>query len=231
MNYAGGKHYIAKDIVPIILANRQPGQWFIEPFCGAVNITIKVPGNRIANDSHYYLIKMWKAVQNGWIPPQHLSELLYKQIKQYPDRYLPELVSFAGFACSYGAIWFGSYSTYKKGKREIRYAKNSILKKAKHLDGVIFTNMDYRQLFTPENSLIYCDPPYERANNSLYTGVDKFNNSTFWQWCRDKSKDHTIFVSEYTAPDDFECIWEKEYDAQYTRSKVKNIERLFRCVP
>ena len=44
---------------------------------------------------------------------------------------------------------------------------------------------------------------------------DYFNNEIeevreFWDWCRNKSKTHKVYVSEYTAPDDFESILEFE---------------------
>ena len=41
--------------------------------------------------------------------------------------------------------------------------------------------------------------------------VEAFDYDTFWDWCRDVSKDNYIFVSEYSAPDDFECVWSKEH--------------------
>ena len=36
MQYLGGKTRIAKEILPIILADRKEGQYFVEPFCGGV---------------------------------------------------------------------------------------------------------------------------------------------------------------------------------------------------
>lgn len=51
MRYLGSKARIAKEILPIILADRKEGQYFVEPFCGGCNVTASVPGNRIANDS------------------------------------------------------------------------------------------------------------------------------------------------------------------------------------
>lgn len=51
MRYMGSKARIAKEILPLILADRKEGQYFVEPFCGGCNVTDKVSGNRIANDS------------------------------------------------------------------------------------------------------------------------------------------------------------------------------------
>lgn len=41
MNYLGGKIRIAKEILPIILADRKEGQYFVEPFCGGCNVIDK----------------------------------------------------------------------------------------------------------------------------------------------------------------------------------------------
>lgn len=60
MQYLGGKTRIAKEILPIILADRKEGQYFVEPFCGGCNVTDNVLGNRIANDYNEYLIAMFR---------------------------------------------------------------------------------------------------------------------------------------------------------------------------
>jgi len=43
------------------------------------------------------------------------------------------------------------------------------------------------------------------------------------------SKEHSMFISEYTAPDDFECVWSKRVNntlVKNTGSK-KGVEKLF----
>ena len=79
----------------------------------------------------------------------------------------------------------------------------------------------------PDNSIIYCDPPYK--NTTAYK-TNSFDHDKFWQWVRNKTNDgHTVFVSEYTAPNDFECVWQKEIVSSLTKntgSKI-GIEKLF----
>jgi len=62
-------------------------------------------------------------------------------------------------------------------------------------------------------------------------------SDTFWEVCRNWSKQgHIVFVSEYTAPDDFECVWSKEISASANNS-IKNgqclkaVEKLFKFSP
>ena len=78
MQYLGSKNKIAKHLLPIILKNRKPEQYYVEPFMGGGNMIDKVDGLRIGNDINYYLIEMWKSLQKGWIPPDVVTEEEYK---------------------------------------------------------------------------------------------------------------------------------------------------------
>ena len=81
----GSKRRIAKDILPIILENRKPDQWYVEPFCGGCNMIELVNGNRIANDYNEYVAEMWNALVNkNWQPPtekRRSNTMILKQIK------------------------------------------------------------------------------------------------------------------------------------------------------
>ena len=74
------------------------------------------------------------------------------------------------------------------------------------LKDVVFLNEDYTSLAIPTESVVYCDPPY--ADTTGYK--DSFDSSRLWDWVREISKNNTVYVSEYNAPADFECIWEKQ---------------------
>ena len=74
----------------------------------------------------------------------------------------------------------------------------------------------------------------KKSCDALEYEKDDFNHAKFWQWCRDMAKKgHTIFVSEYNAPEDFECVWEKELKSSLSANgksggnKVST-ERLFK---
>ena len=49
MVYMGSKRRIAKHIIPIMIADRKPDQYWIEPFVGGGNVIDKITGNRIDN--------------------------------------------------------------------------------------------------------------------------------------------------------------------------------------
>ena len=58
MKYMGSKARFTKEILSIVLKNRKPDQWYVEPFAGGMNVICEVQGKRIANDLHFYLIAM-----------------------------------------------------------------------------------------------------------------------------------------------------------------------------
>ena len=229
MKYMGSKNRFAKELLPIILKDRTKGQYYVEPFAGGMNMIDKVEGNRIANDIHTELIKMWKAlVYENWQPPIFVNEQYYNDVKIAPDVFDDEEVAYIGFN-SYGGKDFRGYRRDNTGKRDYwKEHYNNIMKQVPKLKGIKFTNYSFTDLEIPKNSIIYCDPPYKGTEQYK----DKFNHSLFWDWVRTQSKQgHKVFISEYNAPTDFICIWEKKHktimaNGEITKSK-DSTERLF----
>jgi DNA adenine methylase len=226
MIYQGSKNKIAKYILPIMLEERKEGQAWVEPFVGGANLIDKVSGERFGNDSNIYLISLLKAVQNGWVPPTTVSKEDYYAIKSNPENYSTELYAFVAFLCSFGGKFWGGYASNKINTNYADTGSRVITKQAQNLSGIIFTATCYSKMLIPPNSLIYCDPPYQGK-----TGYkNKFNNKEFWEWARIMTvKGHTVFVSEYNAPDDFECIIEIDHKSVMNKNKPKKTkEKLFR---
>lgn len=226
MQYMGSKARHAKELLPIILKDRGPGQWYVEPFVGGANMIDKVCGNRIGNDLNEYLICLLKAVSEGWVPPSSVTEDEYKEAKI--SKKIDPRTAFIGFLCSFGSKFFGGYARNKIGTNYAKTGHNSLVKQAPNLKGIKFTNVSYKEMLIPEKSIIYCDPPYF-GTTGYSTGL--FCHIEFWDWCRERVKDgHRVFVSEYVAPEDFVCVWEKNVTANFdsNRSKaVPKIEKLF----
>lgn len=224
MQYQGSKNKIAKKLLPILLKNRQEGQWFVEPFCGSCSIIEKVEGNRIANDNNYYLIDLFTKIQQNYELPETITKEQYHHIKVNKSEYDNALVAFVGFGCSFGGSWFNGYASNKKEENYALIAKNSLLKQKEKLVGINFSSVSYNSLLIPNNSIIYCDPPYENTKKYL----NGFNHKEFWQWCRDMSKYHIIYISEYTAPEDFKVVLEIEH-IKYTNKNTPKvtIEKLY----
>lgn len=230
MKYMGSKNRHSKELLSIILKDRKPYQWYVEPFVGGFNTVDKVEGNRIANDIHFYLIELFRAIQWGWIPPSNTSEEEYQHIRKNKQNYPPYLVGFVGFGCSYSGKWFGGYARGNtndgRPRNYCNESKRNILKQAKNIKDILIYNKSYYDLYIPPNSIIYCDPPYEGVTQYK----DTFNHKEFWEWCRKKTiEGHTVFISEYNAPLNFECVWTKKVNntlVKNTGSK-QGIEKLF----
>lgn len=229
MKYMGSKNRIAKHILPIILKDRKEGQFIVDAFAGGMNLIDKVAGNRIANDIHYELIAMFRAlVYENWTPPKFVNEQYYNDVKIAPDAFEPEEVAYIGFN-SYGGKFFRGYRRDNSGNRDYwREHYSNIMKQIPNLDGVIFMNESYNNLEIPSNSIIYCDPPY-LGTESYSENIDY---CVFWDWCRKmKSDGHSVFVSEYNAPEDFTCVWKKEVNSSLSngnaKNKLKAVEKLF----
>lgn len=241
MKYMGSKARFAKDILPIILKDRKPNQFYVEPFAGGMNMIDKVTGNRIANDNNKYLIALWKGLQTNKIRPTEISKEFYSDVRDCFNgknyKYDDFTVGWVGFMGSANGRFFeGGYSGKSNTKigtvRDyIAESIRNIQKQIPNLQDVEFRCNDYRELEIPKNSIVYCDIPYEGTKQ--YSTSKGFNHSQFWDWVRDKSKEgHQVFVSEYKAPEDFVCVWEKEAKSSLKANSViggnkKSIEKLF----
>lgn len=243
MKYMGSKARIVKDILPIILSERNPNQWYFEPFAGGMNVICEVDGKRIANDKNEYLIEMWKGLQKGNKYPTEISKDLYDYARGVfrgteEETLEKDLVGWIGWMASANGRFFdGGYSGISSTKigterNYIQEAINNINKQLKNIDGIIFTSKCYTDFELKEPCLIYCDPPYQGTKQ--YSSSKDFNHDLFWNWCRQmKNIGHTVFVSEYNAPDDFNCVWQKELssslraNSEISGSK-KSIEKLFK---
>ena len=225
MKYMGSKRRYARELLPIILEGRQNSQHYVEPFVGGFNMIDKVQGRRIASDKNKYLISLFVAIQSGWEPPSQVEESLYLNIKNNKDDFPEHLVGFIGFGCSYGGKWFGGFAR-GDGRNYADESKRNLMRQAEFIKGITIVNTSYDHLHIPEDSIIYCDPPYEGT-----TGYgDEFNHKGFWAWCEEKAiSGNTVFVSEYNAPTNWIEVWSKKVFNSLdkdTGSKT-GIEKLF----
>lgn len=147
-------------------------------------------------------------MQKGWIPPEHISEEEYKHIKSNKDENIP-LAGFVGFGSSFGGKWFGGYARCKtKDRNYTGEAKNSNLKIIENCKDVEFLNLDYRDVFIPDGSIVYCDIPYKGVTQYSVKECGKFNHEEFYKWCLENKDKFQIYISEYkdNAPDGFEIV-------------------------
>lgn len=232
MKYVGSKNRIAKYILPIILKNRgfKP---YIEPFVGGGNTIDKVEGVRLGYDVNKYTVEALISIRDSIeLLPKNSHEFTeedYKRLRlddTYPYK------GYAGFAFSYGGKWMGGWRRDRESKRDyVNEAYRNALKQHPKLQGVSLNVSDYSDILLDTPSVVYCDPPYKGTTKYA---TSNFNYPKFWSWCRALSKEgHTLFISEYEAPDDFLCLFNKQQTSsltQNTGSKI-GVERLFTYEP
>lgn len=240
MKYMGSKSRIVKDIIPIIQKYIDDNEItsYIEPFCGGANVIDKIKCKyRIGADINPYLIALLKRVQNKERLYDEVPKELYNKVR---TSYNNKDGAFAdweygniGFLASYNGRFFdggyakSGYEKLKNGNQRYREyyreAKDNIL--SQNFDNIIFINDDYKNL-EANNSLIYCDPPYE--NQKQYANSLNFDYSEFWNYMRIWSKNNIVIISELNAPNDFECIWEKSVSRSIkSTDKSRDTEKLF----
>lgn len=248
MRYMGGKSRISKQISEVInnavygrevqsvqtdsrnyqSCNDLRGQrTFVSLFCGSCSIEAKIKADvKILNDIHPYLIAMWKGLQDGWRPPSIITKDEYYYVKDHKEEN-PALTGFVGFGCSFGGKWFGGLASNKKGDNYCTRAERSLLKDFEGVKDATFLCMNYKDVIVPNGSVVYCDPPY--CNTTGYT-TGNFNHEEFWEYMRELSQRCTVFISEQTAPEDFEPIWQQEVKRTLDYNKDNNfnkVEKLF----
>lgn len=226
MQYLGGKSRISREISAVInevsrwkikdstrvITNNieiQRGGTFVSLFCGSCSVESKIEGynRKICNDKHEYLIALLNGVKNGYNLPEQITETQYRYIKEHKDE--DKILSgFVGFGCSFGGKWFGGYARNKTNTNYALQSKKSLLKDMSKLMNAEFICKDYRDVELPIGCVVYADPPY---NNTTGYGKEKFDSDTFWNYMRQISKEHLVFISEQNAPIDFTAIWKKPF--------------------
>jgi DNA adenine methylase len=240
MKYMGSKSRIAKYIVPIIHQRISDYNLkiYVEPFCGGCNVIDKVDcETKIACDKQKYLIALYQNMCNISQLPDFVTKEHYNEVKtsylqkdgKFPDWYIGAV----GFFASYNGKFFeGGYAGIahtKIGTTRNYYdeAKRNLEKQIDNLKDIKFVCGDYRNTCSHfEDALIYCDPPYKNTTN--YSSGFDFNHDEFWDWCREMSERNVVLISEQSARDDFECIWEMPLKRTMDNKKRLNcIEKLF----
>lgn len=229
----GSKSRISKQVAPIIqrYIDENKIKKYIEPFVGGSNMIEHIKCNeKYGYDNNEYLIEFWKQIQNGWNPLEviDMSKDFYTEVKDNKEKFPKQIVALCGFCATYNAKWFGGYAgiVHTKIGTDRNYydeAVRNVLKQAENIKDVFYDCVDYKSIDV-KNAVIYCDPPY--ANTTKYK--DDFNHEEYWNWVRKMSKNNIVLCSEYNAPDDFDCIWNKELTTTLDKnSRSKAVEKLF----
>ena len=117
----------------------------------------------------------------------------------------------------------------ERTKRTKLIANNNIVN---NLPAINTSSVDYRLLDIPNDSLIFCDPPYK--DSTVKYNDQKFNYEEFYDWCLEKAKNNQVLVTEYNIDHPhFHLIGEKgrQISLNGQGSKGIKIERLYKVIP
>lgn len=240
MIYQGSKAKLRKYIVPILqdCIDKNNVDTYIEPFVGGANIIDHISCRyRIGSDINKELIALLDYMQeNPTLSdfPEECSFEHYAECREdrkrtkrkFPVWYTAGI----GYFASYGGRYFdGGYGRDTKGGSPI-YGKRlaHAREQAPLLKGIIFWDWSYTVFKDYENCVFYLDPPYKGTKS--YNGKNDFDYEKFYDFCRELSKKNYVFISEYTMPPDFKCIWSKERKVlQKSNRKAADtaVEKLF----
>jgi len=240
MVYMGSKSKYTKYIVPILQKeiDERGANTYIECFVGGANVIDKIKcQNRIGYDRSDTLIALLNLAEKDFsrVLKDGNRELWDKGKGYVKDGVMPEDMSLADI----GAMeFFASFSNggfprgYAKnadGRNYFKEAYRNMEAQAPQLKGITFEYQNYDELIIPKGAVIYLDPPYAGTKPYGYKCQGRMDYTHFWDWVREISKDNYVFISEQSAPDDFESIW--TLDVKRTTNKENNFkatEHLFK---
>lgn len=215
--YQGGKTRLGRRIHDVIVEIESDiygdeKMVYFEPFVGMAGVLTHFGKDKnrpkiYACDANKDIILMWKALQKGWIPPLECTQDHYDKLKASTKHSAER--GFIGTVASWGGIFFHAYRLkYKCNRNYLQEGSNGLMKILPTIRDVKFYKADTYNSFTPEDLLIYADPPYKGNmlgdSSSLF---QKFDHENFWNTMREWSESNLVIISESSAPEDFICIW------------------------
>lgn len=237
MVYLGSKAQIADWLIPIlnkIILDYNITEYF-EPFVGGANVIDKIKcERRVGNDKNKPLIALLETARDNFdiIPKDgnkewfDLARAIYtgKSTEKMDDYLIGAIGWLAGYS---GKGLVGSYANDSGTRHYYTERYNNLKAQAPNLQGIEFICNDYQKLEIPDNSLIYCDPPYQGTTGYGYAWERSFDYDIYWDWIREKSKNCYVICSEEAFPSDFIIIamQNKKRTVAQTNRQIK-VEKL-----
>jgi len=226
MRYLGGKVRQAKRITECVqgIARTLGRKHYREPFVGGGSIFAEACGRyerSIATDVQEDLIRLWQAVADGWLPPQHMDRETYEQLRHSEDP--SALRAWAAFAVSFNGKRWAGYGPSAAGRDYVAESFRSTVRKgaAFRAAGANFECLSFETITPTDQEIVYCDPPYEDT-----TGYGcGFDHATFWAWAEHHSRRGVpIVVSEYRAPEGWVVIdsWSRAATVDATKTTTRS---------
>lgn len=161
---------------------------------------IKDKENKTIDDHLKLLINSFGNNNKDYLYSKKISDTKYNLAKEIIEKH----------DCFYG---YKQTKTFKdvsrSGKKLLRLQQLERLVQVENIKitpSIDIQNKDYKEFSDIKDSIIYLDPPYEKARKKY-----KHNNldyKEFYSWCKSMSKDNIVLISGYNMPEDFEVVYE-----------------------
>ena len=117
-------------------------------------------------------------------------------------------------------------SCHVKRPNKSRPVELESLERLQSLERLERLEMSYDKVSIPDNSTVYCDIPY-KGTDKYGKNKSEFDHDRFFEWCRNMP--FPVYISEYTAPDDFIPIWGKKVFSTFsaTSNSCRRTEYVF----
>lgn len=218
MMYLGGKSRLAKRIGAAILENTNQRGQYIEPMIGGGSVFFELAPHfqkSFGGDIQEDLILMYRALADGWVPPDTVTEEEWRELRDSPPS---ALRAFAGFGCSFGGRFFQGYARNAKGHNYAARSRKRLMAYSDTLNSLpttpFFGHGDYDEWLPLPGCVVYLDPPY--AGTTGYSvkrsGVPALDHDAFWKTAAEwvTVRGAHVFVSEFAAPEGWTPVWERE---------------------
>ena len=227
MLYRGNKRRIAREVLSFM----PRANYFIEPFVGGGGMTMyAVESGKfkefLCSDINDLVIDYFLSLQSGWFPDEHYSREQFNEMKVLHknkdySKYSKAEICTVGFSCAFLCKFL---SSYRSSGNSYKYPYTNAEKDLKFVNACNFRCCSYKEIEIPEKRcVIYCDPPYQSV---LGYPTGAFDHEEFYEWAKEMSKDHYVYVSEENMPAGWKCIWNKEIGPVGGMTRPR-IEKLF----
>lgn len=253
IGYQGSKNRIAKDIVDFLPS----ADVFVDLFAGGCAVThaAAVSGkykiiiaNDIDNAPQLFLRALKGEFKNvkDWVSKDDFDK------RKFEDAYIRYIWSFGNNGLNYlyskaseeqkkqGHLAVADdFSKYRaKDNRIISIERIKRLREIAKSDiksEIFISQLDYKQVEIPQNSIVYCDIPYDNTRGYTYLqNILKmkhfFSHNEFYDYCLElKRKNIPCYVSEYDMPNNFESVWSKKKFVTFNKDNIRKhkIEQIF----
>jgi len=182
----------------------------------------------IAVEAHPGLVSLHRAVADGWVPPEHVTEAEYQEIRRGDST--TALAAFVGFGCSFGGKWWGGYAKNNRGDNYAQQSSKALRRDARA--NVEHVASDALTWDCAGAEVVYCDPPY--TGTTGYNAVAAVAADAWWhRLAALAGEGRACYLSEYAeAPPagvEARCVWTAPtHKTQLT--KGTRTERLWRVL-